>query len=268
MASPNFWRNLQLELWSDENLMRNTTLGNGTQQYIHGCTETSNGTFQYYFRNAFNGIELLRFDTDTGNYSSEIDGIQEIVDALNENRTANKLRTEELTSFCENVTKFLVMNGQEYIHRKVAPDVIVRSSGDTLYCKAYGHYPRKIDIIWYKNGQIIPDGELEMLTLPLTDQTYLSSVSVNISSISEDAYICLVNHSSLEGPTSILWRKSGLMASSPSNSNINVIPSIGIVILITLLVILFVLASVFGFIMWEKGRKARMGSVFNNDPSS
>ncbi|CAH2314280.1 MHC class I antigen [Pelobates cultripes] len=245
--------------------MKNTSLGNDTQQVFHGCEKFENGSFQSYHQTAYRGVELWRFDTDTGNYSSEINRTQKMLDNLNANRTGAEMRIEELTTFCENVLNLLVMDGQEYINRKVVPDVIVLSSGDTLYCKAYGHYPRKIDMTWYKNGQIIPDGELERLTLPLTDQTYLSSISVNISSISEDAYICLVNHSSLEGPTSILWKRSGL---AESNSNINVIPSIGIVILITLLIILFVLVSVFGFIMWEKGRKARLGSTFINDPSA
>uniref|UniRef100_A0A8C5QMD5 Immunoglobulin C1-set domain-containing protein n=1 Tax=Leptobrachium leishanense TaxID=445787 RepID=A0A8C5QMD5_9ANUR len=267
MADPNFWRNLHAALWHDEHQMRNISSANETVQYVHGCMQTASDSFAYYFQTALHRKEILRFDTVTGNYSSDAEGYEAVADALNENATENAMRTKELTSFCEDIITYLTSYGKSYLNRKAQPDVMVFCDGrETLQCRAYGHYPREIDMTWFKDGKTVPEEEVWRVTLPLSNENYLSVASVNISSMSQDTYTCHVNHSSREGPVTVLWNRSGFLGTD--NNKVNYGYLHGRVIAITVIVIVLVIVPVFGFIMWSKKRRDRLGSTFTNDPSS
>ncbi|XP_073498007.1 H-2 class I histocompatibility antigen, alpha chain-like isoform X2 [Phyllobates terribilis] len=119
----------------------------------------------------------------------------------------------------------------------------VDNSTFRVHCRAYGHYPKDISIMWYKNGQQISEEMMERMTLPLLDLTYLTSLSFNVTSVPDDVYTCRVNHSSMLRDFTQDWRipsdSEDLSSASPS------LP-IWAVIAICLVAILIIAAIIFG----------------------
>ncbi|XP_053330079.1 class I histocompatibility antigen, F10 alpha chain [Spea bombifrons] len=274
MATPKIWYNLNTELQKHQEQMKAISpAGNATVQYIHGCTASANGSVEGFFQIALSGIEILRFDTGSGTFSSEIEvgAVRKMLEALNSNRTLNQRRKEALDVTCGKDIHFLLTYANASVHRKAEPMVIVSeiisNSTVALDCRAYGHYPRDIAMTWIRNGRAVPERQLPRLTLPLTDGTYLSRVLVDVTSGPEDIYTCEVTHSSLKTPLTAQWMKSRLTGSSYGAVTGGL--SSGTVIALTLTGVLFVTVAVFGILVWERERRARMrGSVFNNDSSS
>lgn len=74
-----------------------------------------------------------------------------------------------------------------------------------LSCKAYGHYPKDIEVTWWRGGQAIAEEDMLRVTLPYPDQTYLSVSSFNVTPIIGERYTCVVQHSSLQGALIQHW---------------------------------------------------------------
>uniref|UniRef100_A0A8C5QJX8 Ig-like domain-containing protein n=1 Tax=Leptobrachium leishanense TaxID=445787 RepID=A0A8C5QJX8_9ANUR len=93
----------------------------------------------------------------------------------------------------------------------VRPEVKVssRPSGSAmkLHCQVYGFYPRDVDVNWMKNGMdYIPSDEAKQI-LPNSDGTYQLRASVEVTPEDGASYSCHVDHSSLDEPLSVTWRK-------------------------------------------------------------
>ncbi|XP_053545156.1 major histocompatibility complex class I-related gene protein-like [Bombina bombina] len=219
-------------------------------------------------RMAFNAIEFLKFDLETGNYSSEIEGYQEVANQLNSDRRLNKIIMYELKVLCPKALNLSLHYGNHTIHRKEKPvlrvkDTMEANSTTVLHCRAYGHYPAGISMTWDRNGQQVIEEEVERLTLPLPDQTYVSFLSVNVTPMAGDIYTCKVTHSSLQTPLTFQWEVSGLSEDDSSHYRGDI--SSGAVIAISLAVVLLVSVTFFSFVIWESNRRARMvGEIFHN----
>ncbi|KAM4696210.1 major histocompatibility complex class I-related gene protein-like [Rhinophrynus dorsalis] len=258
MADPELWQTLNTDLRNDQNQMRNLSTENITIQYVHGCTIFSNGSTQVSFQIALDGIEFLRFDVETGNFSTEIEGAQEMVNQLNANRTLNQMRSDQL-NLCLGLLHRLLEFGNQTINRKEVPVVqvtqkLVIYDIMTLRCSVIGHYPREVSVMWDRNGHQIPERELVRRTLPLPDHTYLSFLSVDISPVTEDIFTCQVTHSSMASPLMLKWMRSRQSQDFSSSSSGGL--SSGAVIAVCLAVVLLVSVLVFGFLLCDKERRA------------
>ncbi|CAJ0965870.1 unnamed protein product [Ranitomeya imitator] len=121
-----------------------------------------------------------------------------------------------------------------------------------VHCRAYGHYPKDISIMWYKNGQQISLEMMERTMLPLLDLTYLTSLSFNVTSMADDVYTCRVNHSTMLRGFTQDWNISGdfgNLSSAPTG------PYVGAVIGICVAVVLIVVIVAFGLVFFAKSRK-------------
>ena len=79
----------------------------------------------------------------------------------------------------------------------------------TLYCRAYGFYPRAITVSWLKDGEV-RDQETERGSIaPNSDGTYYTWASIEARPEEKDKYRCRVEHASLPEPGLFAWGEPG-----------------------------------------------------------
>ncbi|XP_053330066.1 BOLA class I histocompatibility antigen, alpha chain BL3-6-like [Spea bombifrons] len=218
-------KNSTLSLLNNITSLLNETDGVHVMQNIEGCDLHDNGTVNAIFRIVYDGEPFITFNMETGNFTADVPEAQYFEDLANQNMTENEETIRLLTE------------------RSSSNNMI------TLECRAYGHYPKDILMVWERNGQQITEADAEILTLPLTDQTYLSVLSVNVTTTNEDTFTCQVTHNSTERPIRSQWRATNGFASQGQEL------SVGAVIAICLAVLLGVTIAVFGFLTWQRSRR-------------
>ncbi|KAM4641512.1 class I histocompatibility antigen, Gogo-B*0201 alpha chain-like [Discoglossus pictus] len=223
-------------------------------QRLEGCTLYDDGTSDITWTDAYDGKPFLTFDVGLGNWTAEVPEAESFLDALNANQTINEMNMNTFLNTCVSHISELLDLGKETLNRIVEPIVRVTTIPTEhdfliLNCRAYGHYPKEIYMIWERNGHEVPETELQHLTLPLPDQNFLSSVSVIVSPMEIDSYNCKVTHSSLETPLTMTWKSS--VHSQPQVRGL----STGAVIAICLAVTLLVTLIVFSIVAWSKSRQ-------------
>ncbi|XP_018411338.1 PREDICTED: major histocompatibility complex class I-related gene protein-like [Nanorana parkeri] len=226
-------------------------------QKKEGCILYDNGTVQGFISEAYNGKLFTHFDIEAAVWETEIPEAQIFVEALNSNKTVNEDVKKELMGTCMSYIRWLktLRNGTLTKIEKPTVRVMGRSiSIDivTLSCKAYGHYPRDISLKWWRNNQQVPEEEIQRLTLPFPDQTYLSLSTLDITPITEDLYTCEVNHSSLEVVVRHHWKpfQQSLHSLSQDTGGL----SFGIVIVLSLTAVLLLFGTVLGLVALDKKR--------------
>ncbi|XP_040261340.1 major histocompatibility complex class I-related gene protein-like isoform X1 [Bufo bufo] len=229
--------------------------GDHILQNLDGCALFGNGTVNIINKYHFNGKPLMFFNLDTGKWMAELPEYEDFVDDLNGNTTMSEEEKNISLSECVQHIQELLQLGKCTLDRKEVPvvkvtQIPVGNTGVRLYCRAYGHYPKDIFIMWYKNGHHISEKMMERLTLPLPDMTYLSSLSINVTSLADDVYTCKVNHSSMLLNFTQDWRTRDFenLNSAPSN------PSLGAVILVITVI-------VFGLVSFAKRRIVLIANI-------
>ncbi|XP_040261351.1 major histocompatibility complex class I-related gene protein-like [Bufo bufo] len=228
--------------------------GDHILQNLDGCALFGNGTVNIIKKYHFNGKPLAFFNWETGKWKAELPEYEDFVDDWNGNITMSEQEKNISLSECIPHIQELLQLGKCTLDRKEAPVVKVtqvpkENAGVKLYCRAYGHYPKDIFIMWYKNGHQISEMMMEKLTLPLPDLTYLTSLSFNVSAVAAEVYTCKVNHSSMLLNFTQDLRISGDFESLSSTSSN---PSTGAVIAICLAIILAITIIVFSSVSFAK----------------
>ncbi|KAM4641168.1 major histocompatibility complex class I-related gene protein-like [Discoglossus pictus] len=222
-----------------------------TLQKRQECILHDNGTIEAVFSYAYDGESLLSFSMDKANFTAHSPAADFLVNIINANRTVTDMLWNTLTEKCISHIEELLIYGNELFNQKEEPVVrlyhrSITNESILLDCRAFGHYPKEIVMTFYRNGKQVPEEELHKITLPLPNQTYLSSLSVNITHIQGDIYTCNVTHSSLE--MSIIQK---IETSKPSNPQNSYDPT-GAVIAICISISLLVSLIVFSCVAWQK----------------
>ncbi|KAM9323878.1 major histocompatibility complex class I-related gene protein-like [Gastrophryne carolinensis] len=235
---------------------QNFTAGFHYMQKMEGCTVYDNGTITVVFGYHYDGNPFLIFNPEKVLWSAEVPGVQAFADFLNQNKSSVEEHLQSLVNSCMPRINHLLSVGSCTLTRKEQPVVrvthtVINNSTCTLHCRAYGHYPKKISMAWYRNEEPIAEALMEKVTLPLPDITYLTWLSVNVTR-NYDVYRCIVNHSSNMIPFSEELKLSGDSGESGTHgSGI----SNGVIIAICLGVILLVFLIVFGSVSLGKCRR-------------
>ncbi|XP_044162415.1 major histocompatibility complex class I-related gene protein-like isoform X2 [Bufo gargarizans] len=249
-----FYRLMNFTLYSIMDFLSYSE-GDHILQNLDGCALFNNGTVNIIKKYHFNGKPLMFFNWETGKFMAELPEYEDFVDDWNGNTTMSEKEKNISLSECVPHIQELLQLGKCTLDRKVpvvkVTHIPVGNAGGRLYCRAYGHYPKDIFIMWYKNGHHISEKMMERLTLPLPDMTYLTSLSFNVTSLADDVYTCKVNHSSMLLNFTQDWttRDFENLNRSPSN------PLIGAVIGICLAIILVITIIVFGLVSFAKSRR-------------
>ncbi|XP_073404829.1 major histocompatibility complex class I-related gene protein-like isoform X2 [Dendrobates tinctorius] len=250
VASHNFYlqqKDMQETLHNIQNYHRHIK-GYHILQWLEGCTLSDNGTAQALCHIHYDGKLFMYFNTNTVRWAAESPSDEEFVEKFNFNKTILEQNQYILVNMCiPHITRLLSL-GNCTFNRKEAPVVKVTQipvDNGTLrvHCRAYGHYPKDISIMWYKNGQHISEEMMERTTLPLLDLTFLTSLSLNVTSMADEVYTCRVNHSSMRQDFTQDWR---LPTDSDNSSSDPPSLPIWAVIAICLTAILIIAVIAFG----------------------
>ncbi|XP_075042599.1 major histocompatibility complex class I-related protein 1-like [Mixophyes fleayi] len=232
----------------------NQTEGYHILQILEGCTVYGNGTIETVLSDHYDGKPFMSFNVETANWTADAPEARYFTEILNENTTTTEKIKNNLLNTCIPHIQELLLLGNSTFNRKAQPivrvtHVPINNVSSRLYCRAYGHYPRDIAIVWYKNGQEISEEVMDRVTLPLPDLLYLTSLSFNITPLAGDIYTCKVSHSSSTVPVIQDWKVSDDSLHQTSG------PSNGAVIAICLAVILLLVVVVFGAVSLGKSRR-------------
>ncbi|KAM9323879.1 major histocompatibility complex class I-related gene protein-like [Gastrophryne carolinensis] len=228
-------------------------------QLMLGCTSYDNETIGTVFSYRYDGEPFLTFSVEEARWIAEVTEAQHFADEFNMNRSLSDDNRRVLLNTCVPHIAELLSLGNCTFSRSEEPVVIINqtsfvNSTCTLYCRAYGHYPKDIVMNWYRNGEQVLWNQTEKVTLPFPDITYLTTLAINISLADDNVYTCRVHHSSMMDPYMGEWRLS--WESDEQTSNI----STGIIIAICLAAILLVVLLLFGAVSFQKSRRQPHGS--------
>ncbi|KAM6038825.1 class I histocompatibility antigen, F10 alpha chain-like isoform 1-T1 [Theristicus caerulescens] len=226
----------------------NQSGGFHTLQRMFGCDLLEDGSTRGYRQVAYDGRDFMAFDMDTMTFIAA-DAAAQIT----------KRKWEEETTFAEQMKHYLentciewlrkyVSYGRAVLERKEPPTV--RVSGKeahgilTLYCRAYGFYPRPITVSWLKAGEV-RDQETEWGSIaPNSDGTYYTWASIEARPEEKNKYRCRVEHASLPEP--------GVFAWEPESNLLTIVVAVAVAVLA-------VIAVMAGFAFWKyksgKGKK-------------
>ncbi|XP_071980788.1 major histocompatibility complex class I-related gene protein-like [Engystomops pustulosus] len=214
-------------------------------QVLAGCSLHQNGSVRGTFTYHYDGKPFMYMDMEAAHFIAETPGAEKFAKRFNSNSTILQGIRHNLVNTCiPHITELLSL-GNCTFYRREEPVIRVTQIpmddvGLRLSCRAYGHYPKDIFMMWYKNGEEIPEEMMERVTLPLPDITYLTSSSLNVTSGAGDTYSCKVGHSSMRDNVTHQIRISGEDASAAPSS-----PSIGAVTAICLAIVLIIVIIVF-----------------------
>ncbi|XP_066435907.1 major histocompatibility complex class I-related gene protein-like [Eleutherodactylus coqui] len=235
----------------------NDTEGYHILQNIDGCALLPNGTVHLVRKYHYNGKPLMVFDWETKTWIAGLSEHENMVEDLFRNITiAEDVKNMSLNECIPHIKELLEL-GRFTFDKKEAPVVRVTqipidNDEVRVNCLAYGHYPKNIFMMWYKNGQQMSEEMMERVILPIPGLTYLTSLSFSVTSVDDEVYTCRVNHSIMQRDFIQHWRISG---DYENLSGLSYIPFIGGVIAICLAVILIVALIMFGIVSFARNKK-------------
>ncbi|XP_020832473.1 H-2 class II histocompatibility antigen, E-S beta chain [Phascolarctos cinereus] len=171
-----------------------------------------NGTehVRYVERHIHNREELMRFDSDVGEYVVLMElGLRE-AEHRNSQREILENERAVVDTYCrpnyEAAEIFL-------LGRSFEPEVIVYPSKmaplghhNLLVCSVSGYYPGNIEVRSLLNGQEETAGVVSTGLISNGDWTYQILVMLEMTPKRGDVYTCQVEHSSLQRPAILDWK--------------------------------------------------------------
>ncbi|XP_073498570.1 class I histocompatibility antigen, Gogo-B*0103 alpha chain-like [Phyllobates terribilis] len=235
----------------------NHTEGYHIIQGLYGCTLYENRTVQASLSHHLDGKPFMSLNMESARFIAETPDAEKVAQIFNFNDSVLQEIRKMLVNTCiPHITELLSLGNCTFSRKEVPVVQMTQIPVDDgtlrVHCRAYGHYPKDISIMWYKNGQQISEEMTKRTTLPLLDLTYLTSLAFNVTSMADDVYTCRVNHSSMLRDFTQDWRISGdfgNLSSAPSG------PSVGAVIGIGLAVVLVIVIVVFGSVSFTISRR-------------
>eukprot|EP00076_Gallus_gallus_P031415 XP_015157570.1 class I histocompatibility antigen, F10 alpha chain isoform X1 [Gallus gallus] len=227
----------------------NRSGGSHTLQKMFGCDILEDGSIRGYDQYAFDGRDFLAFDMDTMTFTAA-DPVAEITKRRwEEEGTYAERWKHELGTVCvQNLRRYLE-HGKAALKRRERPKVRVwgkEADGIlTLFCHAYGFYPRPIAISWMKDGMVRDQETHWGGVVPNSDGTYHASANIDVLLEDGDKYQCCVEHASLPQPGLFLWEPQP-----------NLIP----IVAGAVVAFVAVIAVVVGLVVWKsKSGKEKKG---------
>ncbi|XP_074990702.1 class I histocompatibility antigen, F10 alpha chain-like isoform X1 [Calonectris borealis] len=220
-----------------------------TEQWMYGCDLLEDGSTRGFHQGAYDGRDFIALDMDTMTFTAADAAAQITKRKWEQDGTVAEGWKHYLENTCIEWLRRYVSYGQAVLQRKEPPTVRVsgKEAGGilTLYCRAYGFYPRPITLSWLKAGEV-RDQETERGSVaPNSDGTYYAWASIEARPEEKDKYRCRVEHASLPEP--------GLFAWEPESNLFTIVVAVAVAVLA-------VSAVVVGFAFWKYKRgKERKG---------
>ncbi|XP_074710478.1 class I histocompatibility antigen, F10 alpha chain-like isoform X5 [Strix uralensis] len=226
-----------------------------TLQRMIGCDIREDGTFiRGFCQHAYDGQDFIAFDMDTMTFTAADTAAQITKRKWEADGTVAEQWKHYVENTCVEWLGKYVSYGRAVLERKEPPTV--RVSGKeadgllTLYCRAYGFYPRPIAVSWLKGGEV-RDQETERGSVaPNSDGTYYTWASIEARPEEKDEYRCRVEHASLPEP--------GLFAWEPESNLLAIV--LGVVV-----AVVAVITIITGYVLW-KSKSGKKNKDYNMAP--
>uniref|UniRef100_A0A8D2L7L5 Ig-like domain-containing protein n=1 Tax=Varanus komodoensis TaxID=61221 RepID=A0A8D2L7L5_VARKO len=219
---PDYWeRNTQIS-WNTEQVFKvrlvnvpkyyNQSGGLHTWQEMYGCELRADGSTVALDEYAYDGKTYLSFDKETLTWTAADAAAQVTKRKLEAEPAIAQRNKAYLEGFCVETLQRLVGYAEGALQRKEPPVVKVtheqgRDGTETLTCRAFGFYPKEIDIVWTKDGEVWLQDTFSGVVAPNSDGTYHAWASVRLDPQDRDRYRCRVGHDSLLGPLGFAWEE-------------------------------------------------------------
>ncbi|XP_054554117.1 H-2 class II histocompatibility antigen, E-S beta chain-like [Talpa occidentalis] len=172
----------------------------------------SNGTQRVRFleRHIYNQEEVVRFDSDLGEFIAVTELGRPIAEFLNRQEDILEHQRGEVDTLCRH--NYGIAEGFA-VQRRVEPKVTVYPSKtpsmqhhNLLVCSVNGFYPGHIEVRWLRNGQEEMAGVVSTGLIQNGDWTFQTLVMLETVSQSGEVYTCHMEHASLMSPITVEWR--------------------------------------------------------------
>ncbi|CAD7683943.1 unnamed protein product [Nyctereutes procyonoides] len=202
--------------------------GSHTFQGMFGCELQNNKNSGAFWRYAYDGRNFIEFNKEIPAW------VPQDPAALN---TKKKWEAEEvyvqrakayLEEECPVMLQRYLEYGKTYLDRQEPPSVSITSHGtpegiQTLKCWVSGFYPQEIDLHWIQADDT-QETKSGRALLPSGNNTYQAWVVMSASpqDLASFSYSCLVKHSSLAQPLTVLWdkRQRGVRAEGSEDTQV------------------------------------------------
>uniref|UniRef100_A0A2K5NGV8 Ig-like domain-containing protein n=1 Tax=Cercocebus atys TaxID=9531 RepID=A0A2K5NGV8_CERAT len=219
-----------------------------------------NGTERVRFldRYFYNQEELLRFDSDVGEYRAVSELGRPEAEYWNGQKDILEQKRASVDTFCRHnyggVESFTVQ-------RRVQPKVTVYPAKTQplqhhtlLVCSVNGFYPGSIEVRWFRNDQEEKAGVVSTGLIQNGDWTFQTLVMLETVPRSGEVYTCQVEHPSVTSPITVEWRARSESAQSKMLSGVG-----GFV-----LGLLFLGAGLFIYFRNQKGEEPLVTGIYQN----
>ncbi|CAO2608987.1 H-2 class II histocompatibility antigen, I-A beta chain [Lemmus lemmus] len=185
-----------------------------------------NGTqrMRYLYRDIYNQEEVVRFDSDVGEYRAVTELGRRDAEVWNSQK-------EVLQDACAAVDTYCRHNYQALesftVQWRAEPTVTVyptktqpQEHHNLLVCSVSNFYPGQIEVRWFRNGQEEKAGIVSTGLIRNGDWTFQTLVMLETVPQSGEVYTCQVEHPSLTSPVIVEWRAQSSSAQNKMLSGV------------------------------------------------
>ncbi|XP_060739775.1 H-2 class I histocompatibility antigen, Q9 alpha chain-like isoform X1 [Tachysurus vachellii] len=287
--SPDYWNRETQDIQSDQEKVHqllvtvmkdfNHTEGVHTLQRMYSCELDDDGTVRGFDQFGYDGEDFISLDLKTGTWTAAKPQAEIIRNQWNNDTGFTVDQKNYLENECINWLKKFVSYGRETLERKVRPEASVFQEyyfSSEVVCHATGFFPKAVMISWRKDGEDVHEDVELTETLPNQDGSFQkrSILKVTDEELEEHNYTCVIQHSSLEEelvlPMDIIWPEITSCWFEPEEygevldggpGGLSHGGKIGIIIGVVVVLV----ASVTGFLIWKK---SKMSDLFKHVPLS
>ncbi|XP_039712212.1 HLA class II histocompatibility antigen, DQ beta 1 chain-like isoform X1 [Pteropus medius] len=178
-----------------------------------GMCYFTNGTerVRLVARQIYNKEEIVRFDSDVGMFVAVTELGRSNAQSWNSQKDLLAQYRAQVDTLCRHNYK---ETAQFTVQRREEPTVTISPARteflnrhNLLVCMVTNFYPRQIKVRWFRNKLEEKAGVVSTPLIQNGDWTYQILVMLEIVPQRGDVYICHVDHSSLQRPITVEWRK-------------------------------------------------------------
>ncbi|XP_032958324.1 DLA class II histocompatibility antigen, DR-1 beta chain isoform X1 [Rhinolophus ferrumequinum] len=195
------------------------------KQFKPECHFT-NGTQRVWYvqRHIYNGEEVVRFDSDVGEFRAVTELGRPDAEYWNSQKDVLEQYRGSVDRFCRHNYE---VSDNFLVHRRAEPTVTVYPAKtqrlqhhNLLVCSVNGFYPGNIEVRWWRNGQEEEAGIVSTGLIRNGDWTFQTLVMLETVPQRGEVYTCQVQHPSLTSPITVEWRAQPESAQSKMLSGV------------------------------------------------
>ncbi|XP_027009996.2 BOLA class I histocompatibility antigen, alpha chain BL3-7-like isoform X2 [Tachysurus fulvidraco] len=282
--SPDYWNRETQDIQSNQEKVHqllvtvmkdfNHTEGFHTLQRMYSCELHDDGTVRGFDQFGYDGEDFISLDLKTGTWTAAKPQAEIIRNQFNNDTGFTVDQKNYLENECISWLKKFVSYGRETLERKVRPEASVFQDdyfSPEVVCHATGFFPKAVMISWRKDGEDVHEDVELRETLPNQDGSFQkrSILKVPAEELDEHNYTCVIQHSSLEKDiiVNIIEREYVFYCGYGPEEYEEVLGGLsrGLKIAIIIGVVVVLVASVAGFLIWKK---RKMSDLFKHVPLS